>query len=205
MAPRSNTEATSDRIIAAATTEFSQYGIAGARIERIAKTARTSKERVYAYYRSKEALYRFIAGRELAAMAEAVRLDPTDLPGYAGRVHDHFISHPERWRLMTWGQMELLTGQTPADDPMQESIRRKIEQLREAQGAGHLDPAWDPRDILVFVSQLATSWVAADTTLGPIGEERDRFMTARRAAVVTAVERLFPAAASADPDSPDDH
>jgi len=88
---------------------------------------------------------------------------------------------------------------------MQESIRRKVEQLREAQGAGHLDPAWDPRDILVFVSQLATSWVAADTTLGPIGEERDRFMTARRAAVVTAVERLFPAAASADPDSPDDH
>lgn len=196
MVPRSSTDATRDRVIAAATAEFARYGIAGARVERIAKAARTSKERVYAYFPSKEALYRFVAGRELAAMAEAVPLNPADLPGYAGRVHDHATHHPHRHRLMMWGQLELPAEQTPPDDPVQESLRHKIEQLRTAQDAGHLDPAWEPEDILVFVSQLATSW-ASQTGLVPIGEDRDAFLAARRAAIVAAVQRLFPATASA--------
>jgi hypothetical protein len=92
-------------------------------------------------------------------------------------------------------QLELPAGETPPDDPVQESLRRKIEQLRKAQDAGHLDPAWAPEDILVFVSQLATSW-AGQTHLAPIGEERDAFLAARRAAIVAAVQRLFPATAS---------
>lgn len=195
MAAPSSADATRDRIIAAATAEFARYGIAGARVERIAKAARTSKERVYAYFHSKESLYRFVAGRELAAMVEAVSLDPTDLPGYAGRVHDHATDHPERHRLMMWGQLELPAGEAPPDDPVRESLRRKIELLRTAQAAGHLDPAWEPEDILVFVSQLATSW-AGQTELVPIGEERDAFLAARRAAIVAAVQRLFPATAS---------
>ncbi|MFF3617096.1 TetR family transcriptional regulator [Streptomyces aureus] len=195
MATRNSTDATSDRIIAAATAEFARYGIAGARVERIAKEARTGKERVYAYFRSKEALYRFVAGRELAAMADAVQLDPTDLPGYAGRMHDHATRHPERHRLMMWGQLELPPGPAPADDPLQQALRRKIELLRQAQDAGHLDPAWAPEDILVFVSQLALSW-AGQSDLTPVGEERDAYLTARRAAIVAAVQRLFPATAS---------
>lgn len=181
-------DSTGDRIIAAATAEFSRHGIAGARIERIAKAARTSKERVYAYYRSKEALYRFVASRELAAVAEAVRLDPTDLPEYAGRIHDYFARHPERLRLMNWGRLELPPDQAPADDPMRSSLRRKAEQLRQAQEAGILDDSWDPRDILVFVNQLALSWVdQADP------DADDAFRAARRAAIVAAVQRLFPA------------
>jgi Tetracyclin repressor-like, C-terminal domain len=65
--------------------------------------------------------------------------------------------------------------------------------LRKAQEAGQLDPAWDPADILVFVSQIATSW-AIQTDLAPADEERDAFMAARRAAIVAAVQRLFPSA-----------
>ncbi|XVU29920.1 TetR family transcriptional regulator [Actinoplanes sp. CA-054009] len=186
-------DSTGDRIIAAATAEFARHGIAGARVERIARAARTSKERVYAYYRGKEELYRFIAARELEAMAEAVQMDPADLPGYAGRLHDHLIEHPQRQRLMAWGQLELPPGETPPGDPFQASVRRKIERIRAAQKDGLLDPVWAPEDILVFVSQLATSW-APQTDLAPAGPERAAFMDARRAAIVAAVERLFPAA-----------
>ena len=42
-----------------------------------------------------------------------------------------------------------------------------------------------------FVSRLATAW-ASQTELAPIGEEREVFMAARRAATVAAVQRLFP-------------
>ncbi|GAA4245095.1 TetR family transcriptional regulator [Dactylosporangium darangshiense] len=195
MATATRTDSTGDRIIAAATAEFARYGIAGARVERIANAARTSKERVYAYFRSKEALYRFVASRELAAMTVAVELDPADLPGYAGRVHDHLVRHPERLRLMMWGQLELPAGQAPPDDPFQASVRHKVEQLRDAQKAGALDAVWAPEDVLVFVSQLATSW-AAQADHAPTGADRDRFMAARRAAIVAAVQRLFPAAAN---------
>src|SRR5262245_9630255 len=151
-------DSTGDRIVAAATAEFARYGIAGARIERIAKAAKTSKERVYAYYRSKEALYRHVAARELAAVAEASRMDPADLPGYAGRIHDYFVRHPERFRLMSWGRLELAADRDRPDDAVQATVRDKIEQLRKAQLAGRLDPAWDPLDILVFVNQIAMSW-----------------------------------------------
>ncbi|MFD0259996.1 TetR family transcriptional regulator [Kitasatospora indigofera] len=195
MSTLAGSDSTRERVIAAATAEFARHGIAGARIERIAKAARTSKERLYAYFRSKEELYATVAAQELAAVADATHLDPTDLPGYAGRVHDYFTAHPERLRLMNWGRLELAGSADPdPDGALQATVRHKTGQLRDAQEAGHLDPSWDPADILVFVSQLAMSWVG-QTDLLPAGEEeRTAFLAARRAAVVAAVQRLFPAA-----------
>ncbi|MFD9432023.1 TetR family transcriptional regulator [Streptomyces sp. NPDC060002] len=99
--------------MSAAKAEFSLRGIARARMDRIARGAGTSKERVYAYFSSKVALYRLVSAQELAAVAEATGTDPTDLPGYAGRGHDYFTDHPERFRLMSWGQLELDAGGSP--------------------------------------------------------------------------------------------
>ncbi|MFI6867614.1 TetR family transcriptional regulator [Nocardia sp. NPDC050406] len=188
----SRTDSTRDRIVDAAKAEFARHGIAGARIDRIAKSARTSKERVYAYFRGKEQLYGFIAARELDAIAAATHMDPADLPGYAGRVHDYFVANPDNLRLMRWGQLEF----ADANPATQDTITRKAEILRHAQQQGLLDPSWDPLDILVFVNQLATAWAEHPglTSLEPAA--REQFLTARRAATIAAVERLFPAAPS---------
>ncbi|MET7322823.1 TetR family transcriptional regulator, partial [Streptomyces sp. NPDC005549] len=67
---------TRERILTAAMAEFARHGIAGARVDRIAKLARTSKERVYAYFRGKEALYAAVAAREYLVIAEATQMDP---------------------------------------------------------------------------------------------------------------------------------
>ncbi|MFI6493783.1 TetR family transcriptional regulator [Streptomyces sp. NPDC050564] len=196
MTSSTSADSTRDRIVTAAGAEFSRHGIAGARIERIAKAAKTSKERLYAYFRSKEALYRFVAERELAAVAEATRMDPTDLPEYAGRVHDYFMRHPDHFRLMNWGRLEFPGSGAAPDDPTHETVRRKVEQLRTAQEAGHLDPAWDPIDILVFVNQIAMSWAGQlDLVQAAADQVRDPSLAARRAAIVAAVQRLFPATA----------
>ncbi|MFF4276450.1 TetR family transcriptional regulator [Streptomyces sp. NPDC001536] len=185
-------DSTRDRILTAARAEFARYGIAGARITRIAKAARTSTERLYAYFRSKEELYGFVAGQEMAAVTEATRLDTTDLPEYAGRVHDYFLRHPDRFRLMSWGRLEL-AGDT-AQAATREIVHRKVELLRKAQEAGHLDPAWDPVDILVLLNQIAMAWAAQhDLADAAAGQVRDPSPEARRAAVVAAVQRLFPA------------
>ncbi|MFD4407230.1 TetR family transcriptional regulator [Nocardia sp. NPDC058499] len=182
------TDSTRDRIVEAATAEFARYGIAGARIDRIAKSARTSKERVYAYFRSKEELYGFVAARELDAVAAATQLDPADLPGYAGRVHDYFVANPDNRRIMRWGELEFAGTDAAARD----TARHKTAKLRRAQQEGLLDPSWDPLDVLVFVSQLAAAW--ADQPGLPSSEgARKQFLADRRAAIVAAVERLFPA------------
>ncbi|MEU1184004.1 TetR family transcriptional regulator [Streptomyces sp. NPDC005820] len=190
-------DSTRERIVAAATDEFARHGIAGARVDRIARQARTSKERVYTYFRGKEALYAHVSLLELTRVAEATPMDPADLPGYAGLLFDHFtVTRPDHHRLITWGRLELTGAAAPSGaDPVRETVVRKIGQLREAQRAGQLDPAWDPVDVLALVNQIATTW-AAQGEIGAVVAEQaaDPSLAARRAALVTAVERLFPRA-----------
>ncbi|OXR45595.1 HTH-type transcriptional repressor [Nocardia cerradoensis] len=195
-------DTTRDRIVTAAVSEFAQYGVAGARIDRIARAAKTSKERLYAYFRSKQQLYRFVAERELAAMTEATHMDALDLPGYAGRVHDYFMAHPDHLRMLQWGRLDTPDVATAAD-PFQESVRQtvrgSVEQIQNAQLAGHLDPAWDPIDIMVIVTQIALAWAwQPDLVELAEGQVRDPSDAARRAAVVAAVAGLFP---TADPEA----
>ncbi|MFE4665463.1 TetR family transcriptional regulator [Streptomyces sp. NPDC056716] len=188
-------DSTRERIIDAATAEFSRYGIAGARMDRIAKQSRTSKERLYAHFRGKEALYAFVVTRELALITEATQLDPTDLPGYAGRLFDHFAEHPEHFRMIAWGRLEMTEATAPDGEPTRAAATRKTEQLRRAQEAGHLDPAWDPVDILALVTQLATTWTAQpELTEIAARHAHDTTHTARRNAVTNAVQRIFPTA-----------
>lgn len=198
MSPSTSADSTRDRIVTAARAEFARYGIAGARITRIAKAARTSSERLYAYFRSKEELYAFVSEQEMAAVAKATRLDPTDLPEYAGRVHDYLIRHPDRFRLMSWGRLEMAGD--PADLAMRETVRRKVEQLHRAQEAGQLDPSWGahrhPR--LRQPDRHGLAQPARSCRGGRRPGPRP-LLAARRAAVVAAVRRLFPAAVDKGP------
>ncbi|WP_425838585.1 TetR family transcriptional regulator [Streptomyces fractus] len=193
----SATTDTRQRILAAAKDEFARYGIAGARVDRLAKQARTSKERVYAYFSSKEDLYRHITGLETAALIEATHMDPADLPGYAGILFDHFTAHPDHYRLINWGRLELGDGDVEADSdtvaPLRTTIAGKVERLRDAQRAGLIDSSWDPVDVLALINQIATTW-AGQPEFGAAAAElaADTSVGARRAALVAAVERLFP-------------
>ena len=56
MAPR-DSAATKRRILDAATAEFAHFGLAGARVDRIAERAGANQQLIYAYFRSKEELF----------------------------------------------------------------------------------------------------------------------------------------------------
>lgn len=197
-------EGTRERILGAAEDEFARHGIAGARVDRIAKAARTSKERVYAYFHSKEALYDVVAQHQLTLAAEAAPLNPGDLPTYAGDLFDYFTTHSDRHRFLSWGRLELGTGRAgdqdgaddasaEAPDPYGQSMVAKVEKLRQAQQVGQLDPSWDPVDVLALVSQIAFT-SAAQPELANLAARVavDNSMRARRSAVVRAVSTLFP-------------
>jgi len=190
------TDSTRDRIVAAAQAEFAQHGIAGARVDRIAQAARTSKERVYAYFRGKEELYRLVAAQVLAEIGDAVPMDPADLPGYAAGLFDYFTVHPDHFRFVSWGHLELDSGAPGRDvaDPYGQAMVGKIETIRAAQKAKKLDSTWDPAYICVLVSQIATAWIGLPevASLGRPGAT-ERAVAERRATVVRSVQALFPA------------
>src|SRR5215213_1186951 len=98
--PGADSSAPRERVLAAAFIEFAVHGIAGARIDRIAKAAKTSKERVYVYFRSKDEIYAAVIAEQIRVFLDAVTLDPHDIPRYVGELFDFNAAHPELMRLI---------------------------------------------------------------------------------------------------------
>ena len=87
----------SRRILAAAAEEFSRYGIAGARIDRITAAAKTNKAQVYGYFGSKEGLFDAVMAHKLTTAG--VPFDADDLASWAVAIYDEHLRasiHP-RW------------------------------------------------------------------------------------------------------------
>jgi AcrR family transcriptional regulator len=100
-------------ILTAATVEFARRGVDGARVDRIAETAGTSKGSIYAYFGSKDGLFAAVIGALLGDLREQVPIDPADLPGYAGHLFDYLCAHPDIVRLYVQEALAF----SPADMP----------------------------------------------------------------------------------------
>ncbi|MEA2700643.1 MAG: hypothetical protein QOI66_4914, partial [Myxococcales bacterium] len=93
-------------ILAAARAEFAKYGLAGARIDRIARAANASKERLYAHFGDKETLFRDVVATDGAEFFRAVELCPDAVPEFVGGIFDLTQSRPEHLRMITWARLE---------------------------------------------------------------------------------------------------
>ena len=103
-------QATRSRILAAATSEFAAYGIAGARVDRIAAAAQANKNMIYIYFGSKEQLFDAVFAAAIGQLLDTVPIDVHDLPGYAGALFDHADRHPQLTRLARWHGLERPAG-----------------------------------------------------------------------------------------------
>ncbi|GAA3362765.1 TetR family transcriptional regulator [Streptomyces antimycoticus] len=184
-----DSSATKARLLDAAFTEFAAYGIAGARVDRIAETAGANKRLIYAYFGNKEQLFDEVLHRALAAGAESVPFDVDDLPGYAGAIFDHLVARPELMRLRLWKLLERpsATGLEP------DAFRVKTAKVATAQQRGDLARGMEPADLLTMVLAVAQAWFNADE--GADEEETGRTwsqqrLAAHRAAVVEAARRI---------------
>jgi AcrR family transcriptional regulator len=159
-----NAEATRQRILEAAMAEFSTYGIAGARVDRIAKTAGCNKNLIYIYFESKETLFTTILQKHLMRVYEDLPFTPDDLPAYALRVFDFAMAHPELMRLMAWFCLQQQVA-SPAERAA--SRDSKVAELTQAQNAGQVGAAFSPGFLLTAIMTLATAWTAANP-FGPL-------------------------------------
>ncbi|MFC0454189.1 TetR family transcriptional regulator [Rhodococcus jostii] len=185
---RSAGEATRDRILAAAKEEFARYGVAGARINRIAEAARASKDRLYAYFDSKEALFAAVIEQWIAETTEQTALRGDDLPGYAGRLFDDYVAHPENARLQEWADLEMHEEIADSDARIR-TLRPKADEIRRGQQEGFIDPSWNAGELLLVITDIARSLA----TTGSGGRKWDggRSVEQRRQTAVEAVRRLI--------------
>lgn len=181
-----DSQKTKERLLAAAGAEFARYGIAGARIDRIADAAKANKQLIYKYFGSKDALFDAVFSRRVIEFGDAVEFDAEDLPAYAGRAFDLYEANPDIVRLTNWYQLE-----RPEADPLatvSASSMGKLAQIAEAQSRGILPAELDPLAILSFVRSVAMAW----HTQVPELRALERMPQAdRRAAVISAVQRLI--------------
>ncbi|MFG1861413.1 TetR family transcriptional regulator [Microbispora bryophytorum] len=159
-----NAEATKARILEAARDEFSAHGIAGARVDRIAKAAGCNKNLLYIYFQSKETLFATVLEQNLRRVYDELRFTPDDLPGYAARVFDFSMAEPGLMRLMAWAGLEQETGAVALRNAAQTAKVSAMEAAaREADGPG---ARFAPEFLLTAILALATAWSAA-SPFGP--------------------------------------
>lgn len=184
-------EETRRRLLAAAVDEFSATGLAGARVDRIARAAGVNKERIYAYFGDKEGLFGAALESELLAVIHAVPIRGEGVDAvlrYAEAVFDYHAAHPQLSRLLAWEGLE-------RDAPVAVEARsaahaRKIAQIRSVLPA--LDePA--AAELLLTIVTLADGWqVFRSVDRLYVGDAADRpeRVAVRRDFVVGAVRAL---------------
>jgi AcrR family transcriptional regulator len=178
------------RLLEAAASEFSQRGIAGARVDRIAAAAAVNKAQMYAWYGSKDGLFDAVFALQLDRIIDTVPFTPDDLPGYVVGLYDSYLDAPELVRLASWYRLE----RVPAGDLLSEHPDRwddKLAAIAGAQAAGRIVADLSPADVYALLISLAGTWSPIAATFTATGDdaaaEHERRRDALRAIVTRAL------------------
>lgn len=178
-------EAKRRQLLDAARVEFSEHGIAGARIDRIAARAKCSAGLVYTYFGSKDDLYDAVFDGIVARTVSEVPIDAGDLPAYAGRLFDSSRAHPEVARIATWYRLER-AGTGKVIPAIMASNKAKADAVREAQRAGLVSDRFDAEQLLMLVLTIAMMWSSMAVETAEIQVDP----AYQRATIIDAVRRL---------------
>ncbi|GAA0386821.1 TetR family transcriptional regulator [Streptomyces luteireticuli] len=183
-------EATKARIFAAATAEFAAHGIAGARVDRIARAAKANKQLLYAYFGNKAELFSQVLEECLTRLAAEVPVDAEDVDGWVERLMDYHAAHPELIRLIYWEGLEYGTERFPHEEERKRHYDRKVAVFAEAQEKGLISSRIPPADLL-FIMISMVSWSTVQPQMrrvltGDTDEDRARL----RASVQEAARRI---------------
>ncbi len=187
--PRRDPAASKGRLLLAATNEFADRGIAGARVDRIAAAAQANKRLIYDYFSDKDGLFDAVMDALFERIIDAVPIDSTDLPAYAGRLFTYAVEHPELLRLTTWARLEGRLSRT-ARDRSARSYRHRLEGIEAAQRSGDIPSTFTPAQLLTLIESISVGWIT--TTSVALGDgDPSQNQEAHHDAVVESVRRLL--------------
>lgn len=198
---RANPEKSRAAILQAAMREFSREGVAGARTDAIARSARVNKALLYYYFKDKDALYAAVLDQVFSGLHEQVNqafalpLPPRErVLAYAAAHFDYIASHPNYHRLVQGEMQRVGHGNSAQMERIVHEYFRPLylhlaELLAEGIRSGdfrRVDPTqFIPTMIAVIVFYFTTAPVMRMMTgHDPLSPER---LAQRRAAVLDFV------------------
>jgi TetR/AcrR family transcriptional regulator len=145
---------TRERILAASLREFSDKGLAGARVDRIARRARVNKRMLYHYFGSKDGLFRAIMRRKLEERVAWATAAP-DSPGET-LVHWFTLACEDMdWvRLLEWEALAVGAGPLLSEAERRRAFHSGVAKVRAVQAKGLLPRHLDPRLLLLCMVGL---------------------------------------------------
>jgi AcrR family transcriptional regulator len=171
-------ERTRARILAAATSEFSRHGLGGARVDRIAGEAGTSKRMLYYYFGNKddlflavlEAAYAHIRSAETKLKLDAV--EPVEgirrLAAFTWRYyleHPHFLTLLNSENLHGARHLKRSSRVAAMHSPFVSTI---AELLRRGEQSGTIRPGIDPVQLYISIAALSYFYLSNNHTLSTI-------------------------------------
>ncbi|MEZ0051004.1 AcrR family transcriptional regulator [Mycobacterium sp. MAA66] len=187
MANARDSDATRARLLSAATAEFARYGIAGARVDRIAAEASANKAQIYHYFGSKDQLFDAVWADMLQRFFADSPVVADNLPGYAAHLIDVYARQPEVGRLIAWHRLE--RGDSEALGFPGETMHRQIASIAAAQAAGTVSRELSAPVLFTLVLTIASMWHNLSPTLLAVIDIDDH--AHRKAIVCDAVTRLI--------------
>jgi AcrR family transcriptional regulator len=182
-------DATRARLLAAARREFAAFGIAGARVDRIAAEADSNKAQIYHYFGSKDQLFDAVFAALVDEIVREIPIDVDDLPGYATRLAEGYEKDPDVLRLVTWQRLERST-----EPPSAVAVRHseaKIAKIAQAQADGRLSDRYPADVLLVGVLHIAALWATISPDMA--WARRPSSAAARRRIITQMVRDLLAA------------
>ena len=197
--PTRNAERTRAAILDAATQEFARYGLAGARVDRIALRARTNKRMHYSYFGAKDKLFLAVLERayeHIRDQEQTLRL--TDLPPADGVrtlirfTWNYFLAHPEFITLLNSENLhrakhlkrsrEIRAMHSPLIATLSEVLERGAREGVFRKGV-------DPMHLYVSIAALGYFYLSNNYTLSTIFG-RDLMAPRARSARLAHIEAL---------------
>ncbi len=142
-----------ERILEAATDEFAEHGVAGARVDGIARAAGCNKQLIYHYFRDKNGLYDAVMQSALKARPPLDVRTTEDLALNVGRILAH-AQCQRRWlRLLMWESLDVGEGAVHAEAVRVASSRHIAEEFARLQESDVVDKRLEPRFLaLAFIA-----------------------------------------------------
>jgi len=181
--------ATKALLLRAATEEFAEYGLAGARIDRIADRAGANKRLIYVYFGDKDRLFDAVIDDQSRSVLRAVPLDDGDLVAFAATRFDYVLANPQARRIAVWRAFERAQ---PTDEEVA-SYRARIDSVTAAQAAGRVRADIPAADLFALVLRMTESWLSAPPALHAAAGDAvmsDARLKEHRAALLAAVRSV---------------
>lgn len=165
-------------ILAAARDEFAEYGLGGARMDRIAERAALNKRLIYYYFEDKEKLFQAVleqAYRDIREQEMQLRLQDLEPPAAVRRLieftWDYYLTHPEFMTLLNSANLHKARHLAESrrarelNSPLIETLAAVLERGRQQ---GSFRGGVDPVQLYVSIAGLAYFYLSNCHTLSAI-------------------------------------